>query len=312
MDSVTADLLRHTLNSLKSHIAVLDQGGTILFTNQAWRAFALKNDLSPDSCGAGTNYLQACQDALGEEARAAVHGIRAVISGAEPDFYLEYPCHSPTDQRWFSMRVTRFEINGSIGIVVAHDNITQRKQSEIALQVAKDRLEVLSHTDELTGVANRRSFGATLDTEWKRHQRASLPLSLALIDADFFKKFNDSCGHVQGDECLRSLAQAIQRGIRRPGDLAARYGGEEFGVILPNTPQTGARQVAENIREQVGDLGIVHPSSPISAHVTISIGVATVVPTRSGSANDLINLADKALYQAKSLGRNQTSFGDSE
>jgi len=309
LDGVTAELLRQTLDSLQAHIAVLDQGGTILFTNRAWRVFALKNGLPADRCGAGTNYLHACDNALGEDAEAAVNGIRAVMSAQQPDFYLEYPCHSPTDQRWFSMRVTRFKIDGSVGVVVAHDDITQRKLSEMALKAAIDQLEVLSHTDGLTGVANRRSFEIALDTEWKRHQRASLPLSLALIDADFFKKFNDSCGHVRGDECLRSLAQAIQRGIRRPGDLVARYGGEEFGVILPNTHHLGAIQVAENVRGQVQDLGINHPSSPISPYVTISIGIATAVPARIGSANELINLADKALYQAKALGRNRIAVG---
>jgi diguanylate cyclase (GGDEF)-like protein len=309
----SAEFLRHILDSLQAHIAVLDQTGTILFTNHAWSAFALENGLSADLCGPGVNYLRTCDNSLGnfsEESKAVATGVRAVMSGDQPYFYLEYPCHSPNTQRWFGVRVTRFVIAGAVSVVVSHENITQRKLAELALVAANDRLEALSLTDSLTGVANRRSFETTLVTEWKRHQRAALPLSLAMIDVDFFKKLNDSCGHLLGDDCLRSLAQAIRLGLRRPGDFVARYGGEEFVAILPNTNHEGAVRVAENVRLQVRALEIVHPSSPISANVTISLGVATVVPAISGSANDLLNLADKALLQAKAAGRDRIVFSD--
>lgn len=294
---------------------MLDQTGTILFTNQAWKAFASENGLAPDLCGPGVNYLRTCENALGDfssESEAAATGLRAVLSGQQPHYYMEYPCHSPHTQRWFSVRVTRFEIGGAIRVVVAHQNITQRKLAEIALLAANSRLEVLSLTDGLTGIPNRRSFERTLENEWKRHQRAALPFSLALIDVDLFKKFNDSCGHLLGDDCLHSLAQAIQLSIRRPSDSVARYGGEEFVVIMPNTDHNGAGRVAENIRLQVGALKIVHPSSPISSYVTISLGVATALPAKNDSAKTLLILADKALYQAKSTGRDRIAFGEPE
>src|SRR5581483_2878166 len=191
-DDNSAEVLKKTLDSLQSHIAVLDQTGTILFTNHAWRIFASENGLTADLCGPGVNYLRTCENALRslcEESEPAVRGIRAVISGDQPTFYMEYPCHSPNTQRWFGVRVTRFEISGAVRVVVAHENITQRKLSEIALRAANERLEVLSLTDTLTGVANRRSFETTLQSEWKRHERTSLPLALVVIDADYFKMF---------------------------------------------------------------------------------------------------------------------------
>jgi len=307
-DSNDAEHLKRTLDSLQTHLAVLDQTGMIVFTNHAWRAFATENGLAADYCGPGISYLQVCDDAIRlgcEESVVAKAGIQAVLSGTRPDFYMEYPCHSPDSQRWFSLRVTRFEIHRERRIVVAHENITARKLVELALQAANERLEHLSLTDSLTGVGNRRNFQQTFEIEWKRHQRMSLPISVAMIDVDFFKKFNDSCGHLAGDECLRAVAQAIQTGIRRPGDFVARYGGEEFVVILPNTPAEGAVRVAGSIQHQLRDLKIAHPNSPISPYLTISLGIASVIPARINLASTLLEAADKAMYQAKALGRDR-------
>jgi len=174
-----------------------------------------------------------------------------------------------------------------------------------ALHEANRRLEFQASTDGLTGIANRRSFDYALEHEWRRHQRTGLPISLLLIDVDFFKDYNDLCGHLAGDDCLRSLAQVIQACIHRPGDLVARYGGEEFAVILSSTNEAGTNAVAENVRLGIRALEIPHPRSAVSPHVTISIGMVTAVPGREDSYVDLLHEADVALYCAKRTGRDR-------
>ena len=156
------------------------------------------------------------------------------------DFAMEYPCHSPIEQRWFTVRVTQFVLRGEVHIVVTHDNITERKLAEMRLQRANRLLEEQATTDVLTGVGNRRLFDQALLREWRRHRRSGRPLSMLLLDIDEFKKFNDTSGHLAGDDCLREVAETIQTAVGRPGDFVARYGGEEFAVILPETDAPGA------------------------------------------------------------------------
>ena len=177
--------------------------------------------------------------------------------------------------------------------------------SRQALHEANRRLEFQASTDDLTGIANRRRFDRALEQEWVRHQRTELALSLLLIDADFFKNYNDVYGHLAGDDCLRSLAKVIQRCLRRPGDLVARFGGEEFAVILPGTGEEGASRVAEEIRLQLESLQIPHPCSSVSRNVTISIGATTSIPSSEESHLDFLAGADVALYRAKENGRDQ-------
>jgi diguanylate cyclase (GGDEF)-like protein len=176
--------------------------------------------------------------------------------------------------------------------------------SRQALHEANRRLEFQASTDDLTGIANRRRFDRTLELEWGRHQRTELALSLLLIDADFFKSYNDVYGHLAGDGCLKSLANVIQRCLHRPGDLVARFGGEEFAVILPGTGERGANRIAEEIRLQL-ESRIPHPCSPVSRHVTISIGATTAIPSSEESHLDFLAGADVALYRAKEKGRDQ-------
>jgi diguanylate cyclase (GGDEF)-like protein len=179
------------------------------------------------------------------------------------------------------------------------------------LETANRKLYELTILDEMTGVANHRRFKEVLDAEWKRAVRQASSISLALIDIDYFKNYNDTYGHQAGDECLRQVAAIMRETVNRPTDLVARYGGEEFAVILTDTNEEGAALVAEAIRKGVEALRITHADSNVSEYVTVSVGVATMVPHAELLAKVLINGADQSLYDAKHRGRNQTSRSSS-
>jgi diguanylate cyclase (GGDEF)-like protein/PAS domain S-box-containing protein len=192
-------------------------------------------------------------------------------------------------------------------------DITERKQHEAELneaygelQLAHEQLEEQNRRDALTGLANRRHLDETLQREWKRAKRQpDNPLSFILCDIDYFKHYNDTYGHLEGDECLRQVALGIRNSFTREVDLSARYGGEEFMIILPNTPADSATRQAEKMRQNIWALAIAHKSSPVAARVSISAGVYTIHNTEGLSLKASIDFADKALYQAKAAGRNQ-------
>jgi len=192
-----------------------------------------------------------------------------------------------------------------VGVLENFRDITERKQAEETLQQANDELKRLATMDGLTNIANRRTLDERLENEWRRITREKGDLSLIICDVDFFKKYNDAYGHQEGDECLKSVAQALEAAVRRPADFVARYGGEEFAAILPNTDLEGAACVAENIRRSVMDLEIEHQSSETAAVVTLSLGVATVQPKVGHIPEILLTTADQALYRAKEAGRNR-------
>jgi diguanylate cyclase (GGDEF)-like protein len=170
---------------------------------------------------------------------------------------------------------------------------------------AIETLHQISTQDGLTGVPNRRHFDDTLGREWRRAARSRRPLSLLMLDIDYFKLFNDTSGHQAGDDCLRSVARALSETLQRAGDVVARYGGEEFAVLLPETDAGHALQLAEMLRAKIDSLVIVHTASPLG-RVTASIGVATIVPPPDGSGcEELVRVADAALYDAKRMGRNR-------
>ena len=173
------------------------------------------------------------------------------------------------------------------------------------LAAANRELEKLSRQDGLTGIANRRHFDSYLQLEVRRAARERQPLSLILADVDHFKAFNDRFGHQAGDDCLRQVAGALCLAGRRPADLVARYGGEEFALVLPGTMVDGAIEVAQSISKLVGGLEIAHARSESEQGVTLSQGIASLVPDRETSSEDLIQRADQALYQAKQQGRNR-------
>ena len=184
--------------------------------------------------------------------------------------------------------------------------VKARVKTHLELKRHRDFLEQLSSMDGLTGISNRRRFDDFIESEWHRAKREQSFLSLIMCDIDFFKRYNDNYGHAAGDICLKKVAQALQKPLKRPSDLAARYGGEEFAVILPNTSANGAAHVSINIKHEIDTLQIAHAYSPISSFLTISIGAATAQPWLGRSVTDLIVASDKALYTAKSEGRNKT------
>jgi diguanylate cyclase (GGDEF)-like protein/PAS domain S-box-containing protein len=203
-------------------------------------------------------------------------------------------------------------LDGSvIGMVARFRDITERKYAENTLKEANEQLELLSASDGLTGVANRRCFDQTIQREWTRLQRTKDYLSLIMCDVDFFKLFNDTYGHQDGDDCLKSVAKTLQANARRGADCVARYGGEEFAVILPVTGKKSAIHVAEKIRQTMEKMAIAHGKSSVAPCVTLSLGVATVVPDKQGTPDSLIKCADKALYLAKSSGRNRVVVWES-
>ena len=173
------------------------------------------------------------------------------------------------------------------------------------LRRLNEELQRLAVLDELTGISNRRFFNLLLQQEWGRAAREVHPLSLLMIDIDFFKDYNDHFGHPRGDQCLKEVAAALSALTRRPGDQVARYGGEEFVVLMPHTGQRGAAAVAELLRHKIEELNLTHPRSPLGRRVTISVGVATAIPERRSSAELLVAAADQAVYEAKRLGRNR-------
>src|SRR5262245_24604180 len=175
----------------------------------------------------------------------------------------------------------------------------------LALEEANQKLERLSFLDGLTNIPNRRRFDDFLEREWRRALRDATPVSVILTDIDFFKKYNDTYGHEAGDDILKKVAGALAITLNRPADLVARYGGEEFVVVLPGTESDGAALLAERLRTAVAGLEIAHAGSQVGSHVTISLGVATVVPERGTAPDALVAAADQALYQAKHDGRNR-------
>ncbi|MBE9144541.1 diguanylate cyclase domain-containing protein [Planktothrix mougeotii] len=187
----------------------------------------------------------------------------------------------------------------------------QQSQLYHKLEEVNQELHRLATVDGLTQVANRRYFDTYLFSEWKRLAREQLPLSLILCDVDFFKNYNDMYGHLQGDECLKKVAEILTKLAKRPADLVARYGGEEFAIILPNTDQYGAITVAQLIQKEFAKVKMIHPDSP-HRYITLSQGITTCIPLPNTHFDRLIQRADDALYEAKAKGRNQAIFYQTE
>ncbi|MEA5625905.1 PAS domain S-box protein [Nostoc sp. UHCC 0251] len=211
---------------------------------------------------------------------------------------IAHQCAAP--RYWQAFEVNLLQQLASQVAIAIHQSVLYQQ-----LQAANEELQRLATLDGLTQIGNRRRFDQYLDAEWQRLKRDQVPLSLILLDVDFFKLYNDTYGHLAGDDCLRQLASTFKSIVKRPADLVARYGGEEFAVILPNTEIQGAVYMAQTIRQAVRNLAIPHAQSSVCDRVTVSLGVVSIVPNSEISPQDLINAADKALYIAKQQGRDQ-------
>ncbi len=223
----------------------------------------------------------------------------AIVETGEPletDFY--YPSG---DSCWYHFVAVKL----GDGFAITVRDITARKKIELELQQANRELQLLTHLDGLTKIANRRCFDEFLVREWQRLCRTGQPLALLMLDVDYFKSYNDFYGHQGGDDCLIKIAQTLQQTVYRPADLVARYGGEEFAITLPDTDLQGAMTIAEAIRHAIAGLAIPHETSEVSQQVTMSIGIASLIPMLDRSSEYLVCQADQALYLAKQQGRNR-------
>ncbi|HUW50294.1 MAG TPA: diguanylate cyclase [Sulfuricella sp.] len=326
--------LREISVTLAEGVYVIDESGRIVFTNPAAQrelgyseaellgqnAHELFHYQWPD----GTPYPEeAC-----EIGRVALSG--QIYRAAEETFWSKKGVLLPV-----AVSSSPIMRDGRVaGSVVAFHDITGRKlaqqmleqaMSELEhssqeterinaqLRAANSELERISQSDGLTGVANRRHLDAYLEKEWRSAARAGRPLSLVMIDIDHFKAYNDHYGHQGGDDCLKEVAGALSFALGRPHDLLARYGGEEFAVVLPDTPLEGALHIAESLRSTVEDLHILHAESATSKYVTVSLGVAAMIPdVREAIPAVLVAAADHALYRAKAQGRNRVCNGGVE
>jgi diguanylate cyclase (GGDEF)-like protein/PAS domain S-box-containing protein len=192
------------------------------------------------------------------------------------------------------------ENTGSIGAIT---DITHQKVLETQLEAANARLEQLAHLDGLTGIPNRRYFDEILEQEWHRLQREQKTIAILMIDIDYFKAYNDTYGHIKGDQILKTVAYTLSHLVHRPADFVARFGGEEFACVLPGTTVEGALKIAQDIQREIDGLAIPHRLSTINQTLTLSIGVSCTIPTPGQSQHTLIDGADQALYQAKRQGR---------
>ncbi len=194
------------------------------------------------------------------------------------------------------------EVEALIGFMF---DISERKETEQKLLDLQKELEELSFKDGLTGVPNRRMLDSMLEEEWFKARRQQQPLSLLMIDIDFFKQYNDCYGHIQGDDCLKQVAQTLSGAATRARDFFARFGGEEFVMVLPETDAAAAARIAERCQQIIFKLQIPHRQSEVSQLLTVSIGTGTMVPTHNDELIDFIDSVDRALYQAKLTGRNR-------
>lgn len=283
--SEQADRLRMIVNSMDQGLLIVEGCGRVQYANPACDRYL---GYAPEELvGRSLKELLSCEEPGCCEALDTMnYGTREVKIR-----------HRDGGLRAMDLTMTPMHAADGLFVALLHD-ITHHKQSEDALQRA-------AMLDPLTKIANRRHFDAFLDKEWQRAIRNAQPLSLVVLDVDHFKLYNDTLGHAAGDVCLQKVAQALQDHAARPTDLAARYGGEEFVLLFAETPAENAARLAEMIRAAVLALEIPNPRSTTSAWLTVSVGVATIVPTQLDAIDNLFVCADRAMYAAKAGGRNR-------
>lgn len=289
------------------------QARTLLLVNSALQIFVVTSLIS---AGAGVHLfyftLASVAVFLFHQARVLVYVLLMVVVIvlflATHFLFPEGSTPAPVPQPWIDL-MFGVSVVGSMALsaVVLYLFRKSIDLAEYELVVTNQRLERLSGTDQLTGLANRRGLDDVLETAWSNVVRHGIPLTVLMCDVDYFKRFNDRFGHAEGDRCLKEVADTLKDICGRPGDVVARYGGEEFVIVLPGADRAGAGKVGEQARRAVEALEIDNPDVPQGGIITLSVGGATSGP-RHGSFIDLLEEADQALYKAKARGRNTMVF----
>jgi len=296
--------LSYVLTEMSDGLALFDQGGTLIFCNDRYRAnFPLTSEVRRPGAHIRDILREVARtgEQRGIPANAAQSWVEQIAGSLNQES--EQEIHL-LDGRWMQVR-TRPTSDGWSVVVVS--DVTSIKQAEVAMQDLAEQLREQASTDGLTGLLNRRALDDALEREVARSTRDHTPISLLMIDVDRFKAYNDIYGHPAGDSCLKALAECITASLKRPADVAARYGGEEFVVILPNTDDDGAYQVAESLRLALKQRQLPHKGSDRQI-VTVSVGIASYgarEPRRRPA--ELLLRADEALYTAKEVGRDRTT-----
>jgi diguanylate cyclase (GGDEF)-like protein len=298
------EFYKSIVDSLPQQIALIDCDGAILYVNHAWNRFAEENSCELVDWN-DQNYLETCRRAAQEgdlDALKVSKGILEVINGSINTFKHEYPCHSPTEHRWFQVSVTAIKntILPTNYYVVSHLNITDRKLAEL-------RVESLSMIDELTGIANRRAFEMHYQQKWFELMRSQEWLSLAYVDVDNFKQVNDQNGHVYGDKILSLVAKQLNKSVKRAGDLCARIGGDEFVLVFTRSNPQEVETILGNLLENISNFEfqecLRNPQK--QRRVSVSVGLVSVVPNKQYDRAVILSEADNQLYSAKKSGRSQ-------
>lgn len=291
------------VDALPQQLAVCNSDGVIIFVNESWTVFSTDNGMPADYNWLGKNYLTTCDTAIHcGDATVVADGMRQVFSGCAPMFTYEYPCHSPTTQRWFKVTVSPINQNHNLFLVI-HDLITDRivaqndAQQIVNLSDRVEELAKLAFIDTLSQTLNRRGMEHAIEQAMMQATRYSHGVALMLIDIDHFKQINDQHGHNVGDDVIKHFAACLQNNVRE-SDIVGRWGGDEFVILFPETDAHVAMRFGERIQKNIAacNCGIDLP-------LTISYGVAALQTEQSVS--DLIDHADRALYQAKRRGRDQ-------
>ena len=295
-------VLNSSLDGVAAFKAIRDYQGQII--DFRW---LIANPVAAMTVGGTTESLKGKRLFLGSSSGHLFDGLfKLFVQVVETCTVLEqeYYYDSFSLKAWFHIVAVKL----GDGFAMTFRDISDRKQIEISLKKANLRLTYQANIDSLTQIANRRRFDEYITQEWFRCARERKCLSLILCDVDYFKAYNDNYGHQAGDNCLYEIAKGIERGVKRPADVAFRYGGEEFAIILPHTEREGAIKVAEDIHQQIQILQIPHGSSEISDIVSLSLGVSSIIPDTRTSPHTLIAAADDALYDAKIQGRNRVIY----
>lgn len=292
---------RHTLDALTEHVAVLDENGTILTVNEAWRKFARENGASIESVCEGSSYFDVCEKAIAvgnDDALIISNAIKEVMDGKQKSYFHEYSCHSPTEKRWFVICVTFFSEEGMQRIVVSHENVTHRK-------IAEEKLVYQARHDSLTGLPNRESFGEKFSVEAARAARYDAKLALLIIDVDRLKIVNDAYGQSAGDLILKDVSTRLRKVIREV-DFVGRHDGGQFLALIGSIkdPKDAARAATRIISEIYAQPFSVKESS---LTITVSVGIS-VFPEHGTLIEDLVVNSGVALRRVKQLGHNNYGF----